>query len=607
MSRNWFKNIKKIIYYRGEDYYFSGRVKNIKHHDNIYSAEVIGTKNYETSVEIVNDELISSSCSCPYEEGICKHVAALLLAIEDENKDVSEQNEFEYNEIENGDFQKTYNYVQNSIEKLDAEALLAFIKEFVDFYDLVTLYEMEKFIRCSLNEKPCLDEKIFSSYLAYLKTLDEGKIYIEFSTDDYDEPYISDDHGITKQLTLIANYIKKIHDFKFYDASKLLIYNLLTLVVSGEYDYGDIVNLSVLDIVDDFDMDLYLQMYINAAKLTNDIDIDEIINILNKISFSIKDYDLILSLPCIKEILNKIVSSGEYERILVHKFNHFVDIFKKDPAFFKKLLIKTINDNRYYNLFDCVNIFLKNIEKDKLIETVEYFKDIIDRSDRKKLIYKKIYELYKKYGFDYEYYLINCYLLDPEFYLLLDIFKEPKMLKRHKEDILKTTLDYDNDIADFLLGRVNFYDSLKTIKTKSGINKVEFYIYLLLIIFTKIDVTKISSYKYIKDVIHRITRNNEDSYLNDYSAISESYNFFHKDENVNLRLIFNSIAELTEECVDSCFNSFSKGGREFWPISLHVIDYLATVLNVSLPSLWLKYSDKYRRYKEFKKGSKYWY
>lgn len=78
-----------------------------------------------------------------------------------------------------------------------------------------------------------------------------------------------------------------------------------------------------------------------------------------------------------------------------------------------------------------------------------------------------------------------------------------------------------------------------------------------------------------------------------------------EDESVNVKLIFKTITELTKECVDSCFNSFSKEGREFWPISLHVIDYLATVLDVSLPNLWLKYSDKYKRYKEFRKGSKY--
>ena len=38
---------------------------------------------YTGKVEIVNDELVSCSCNCPYDGGICKHVAALLFATRD--------------------------------------------------------------------------------------------------------------------------------------------------------------------------------------------------------------------------------------------------------------------------------------------------------------------------------------------------------------------------------------------------------------------------------------------------------------------------------------------------------------------------------------------
>ena len=57
MSRKLFKDIKSIIVQRGEYYYLSGRVQNIRHDGDIYMADVIGTEDYETSVEIVNDEL----------------------------------------------------------------------------------------------------------------------------------------------------------------------------------------------------------------------------------------------------------------------------------------------------------------------------------------------------------------------------------------------------------------------------------------------------------------------------------------------------------------------------------------------------------------------
>lgn len=62
-----------------------------------------------------------------------------------------------------------------------------------------------------------------------------------------------------------------------------------------------------------------------------------------------------------------------------------------------------------------------------------------------------------------------------------------------------------------------------------------------------------------------------------------------------------ALVKLTEECTNGCFGSFSKNGREFWPISLHVIDSLAFLLDLPSPNLWLKYSQIYKRYKEFKK------
>ena len=79
MSRKRFKGIKSIIVQRGEDYYLSDRVKNIRQDGDIYTADVIGTEDYETLDEIVCDELVSCSCNCPYDRGICKHVAALFL------------------------------------------------------------------------------------------------------------------------------------------------------------------------------------------------------------------------------------------------------------------------------------------------------------------------------------------------------------------------------------------------------------------------------------------------------------------------------------------------------------------------------------------------
>ena len=62
---------------------------------------------------------------------------------------------------------------------------------------------MENFIRDSLGEKASFDEETYSYYLSYLNELVDGDLYIELEDDDdsyYTSSYISDDHGITKEL-----------------------------------------------------------------------------------------------------------------------------------------------------------------------------------------------------------------------------------------------------------------------------------------------------------------------------------------------------------------------------------------------------------------------
>ena len=608
MSRKRFKDIKSIIVQRGEYYYLSGRVQNIRHDGNTYTADIFGTEDYETSVEIVNDELVSCSCTCPYDRGICKHVAALLFAIENEANGIERFDNFNYPKIEDESFHKVHDYVKESLKKLDANALLSFIDKFTNFTNLEKLYEMENFIQNALNEQPTFDEEVFDSYVEYLKALDEGKIYIELEEDEYDEVYVKDDHGVEEQLRKIISYAKRIYDAKFYDASKFLIFLLLTVEVMKEYDYGDAYYDDISSVVKDFDVDLFIKMYVNCDTLTSDDDIERFNQILKKHAYEIKDYEFILSLPFIKKALLKLVASGDYDDVLNYKFNRFIDFFKNDLGFFRKLLIESNKSIKHSDLISNIRYFFDEIEKDKLIETVEYFKDLIDSSKTYRGdIYETIFKLYKKYGFDYEYYLVKTYLFKPDFYLLLEIFKNPHLFKKYKEEVEKVKLDFDNEIADFLLAKVSFKDSLKEIKNGLGFYNRKLYRYLLLAIFNKIDIMKLTSFKYIDLMIHKIADNECDSYIDDYLAIRESFLLCHEEESFDIESTFKALVKLTEECINGCFGSSSKNGREFWPISLHVIDSLAFLLDLPSPNLWLTYSQIYKRYKEFKKDSEYWY
>ena len=81
--RNWIKN--DAIFFRGKEYWLQKRVKNLNQLsvDKII-AVVVGSDRYEVNIGFQKGR-ISSTCSCPYEWGICKHVVAVLLQWSHEN------------------------------------------------------------------------------------------------------------------------------------------------------------------------------------------------------------------------------------------------------------------------------------------------------------------------------------------------------------------------------------------------------------------------------------------------------------------------------------------------------------------------------------------
>ena len=78
---------KPTILDRGYSYYYDNCVGKITKKNNEYSTTVEGSKQYNTSIIIKDNEFISGSCSCAYDDGYCKHLAALLISIDEgENK-----------------------------------------------------------------------------------------------------------------------------------------------------------------------------------------------------------------------------------------------------------------------------------------------------------------------------------------------------------------------------------------------------------------------------------------------------------------------------------------------------------------------------------------
>lgn len=82
-------DLEKVILGRGRDYFRNGHVKYVSVKNGRGAAFVRGGSWYELSFELSGDEVSEIYCDCPY-PGMCKHEAALLLALEDlEKNDVS--------------------------------------------------------------------------------------------------------------------------------------------------------------------------------------------------------------------------------------------------------------------------------------------------------------------------------------------------------------------------------------------------------------------------------------------------------------------------------------------------------------------------------------
>lgn len=98
-----FKNIREIlseasdvIIARGQSYYEDGMITSMANTDETtIEAQVLGSGDFPYTVEIVTDgsgTITDCFCDCPYDyEGICKHIAAVLLMLENEEASVMAQ------------------------------------------------------------------------------------------------------------------------------------------------------------------------------------------------------------------------------------------------------------------------------------------------------------------------------------------------------------------------------------------------------------------------------------------------------------------------------------------------------------------------------------
>ena len=89
---DWKSLFSAVVLLRGLNYYEEGAVKELETTKDGFRAVVEGSYDYDVEIEIANGKIGDMQCSCPYAEdgNYCKHMAAVLFAIEEQGDKGSE-------------------------------------------------------------------------------------------------------------------------------------------------------------------------------------------------------------------------------------------------------------------------------------------------------------------------------------------------------------------------------------------------------------------------------------------------------------------------------------------------------------------------------------
>ena len=154
LENNEFENqFESNILYRGQEYYSENRILDIWYQDNNVYAYINGSDIYKVELEIKNGEMKNYYCSCPYSEDgeyLCKHIAAVLYYLSDNEVPELEKGELERKKANKNEskLDEIYDEMQYELNKISDRN--GFINYFNGryFVDLIskTSYQIEKFI-----------------------------------------------------------------------------------------------------------------------------------------------------------------------------------------------------------------------------------------------------------------------------------------------------------------------------------------------------------------------------------------------------------------------------------------------------------------------------
>ena len=158
---------------RGYNYYKKGKVKEIIKLKDGFLGKVKGTDEYQVLIKI-NDDNYEMNCTCPYaKDDNCKHMAAVLYCLKNNDLPVKKSVQIESKEI--NDFEKFINEFQKECHKQFHNRHYIYEDELDDYSDIVNKFILETSKYAKSNIK--LAYKIFEFFIKEIDSIDVIDIY----------------------------------------------------------------------------------------------------------------------------------------------------------------------------------------------------------------------------------------------------------------------------------------------------------------------------------------------------------------------------------------------------------------------------------------------
>ena len=461
---------------RGFEYYTEKRVKDVFFKGNITTAKVLGNDTYDVSVEVDNGLFIDGDCTCPYASNgsYCKHMAALLYYLENEN--IAGNNNYITIEERIRNCLKTINKAEldDFLVELLAEDRSVYDKfrlKFNKSFPILTLNEYKKKIYDAIDRSAGRDgfidyheswdyTKNMHKIISEVNTLvDNGEYDLAFEVartilETIPETDIDDSNGSTGEVAeSCIEIIERILEFILYDENTL---------AKKILDY--ILNEIKTEYLSNYAIDLYplLNLYVER-----NIYLDEI------------EKGLLESLELGK--------SKKYFWNTKHYVDILTDIYNKENSKDKiiNLLKKYSTDKKI-----CLKLVEEYLKEDNVNDAITLLKNRLKEDSNRDYAYK-LSEIYQKENMMEEYKNILYKLLYELDKYNIDIYKKIKYLYSNKdwlierEKIISRILKeakgntYITDILNIYIEEKKYDDMYNLLKDKDMSTIMRYEEYLL--------------------------------------------------------------------------------------------------------------------------------